>query len=79
MTIANSKTWHNIFSTLVIDGHPPTKYIKNAIVVTDDNLTHVLSAKEFYLIVDGDCHPMIRQDEIVSCSCLLYTSPSPRD
>ena len=59
-----------------------TKNVKNSYIYTDKNLISVSNLKNIILVATKDsimATDLNKSEDIKSITCLLYTSPSPRD
>jgi hypothetical protein len=59
--------WEEIFDTLTVDGRPPSKYIKNVMLVTRNGERRSVSAEEFSAMLDDEQFMEANSNDIVTC------------
>lgn len=59
--------WEEIFDTLIVDGRPPSKYIKNVMLVTRNGERHNVSGEEFSAMLDDKQFMEDNSNDIITC------------
>lgn len=76
---SSNDIWDDIIDSLVLDTEPPTKYIKDAIIVTKNGSSYRLSANDFAELVAREKSIPPEQSEIQHCSVSIDFTRIKRD
>lgn len=76
---SSNDIWEDIINGLVLETEPPSKYIKDAIVVTKTGSSYKLSANDFVNLVAREKSIPPEQSEIQHCSVSIDFTRIKRD
>ena len=76
---SSNDIWEDIINSLVLETEPPSKYIKDAIVVTKSGSSYKLSATDFVEFVAREKSIPPEQSEIQHCSVSIDFTRIKRD
>lgn len=76
---SSNDIWDEIIDSLVLETEPPTKYIKDAIIVTKSGTSYRISANDFADLVAREKSIPPEQSEIQHCSVSIDFTRIKRD
>ena len=75
----NQDAWDQIFEDLILDSEPPTRYIKDAVIITKNGSRFRVSPDDFASIVAREKQLDPDQSDIQSCSLSIDFAKVKRD
>jgi len=75
----NQDAWDQIFEDLILDSEPPTRYIKDAVIITKSGSRFRVSPDDFATIVAREKQIDPDQSDIQSCSLSIDFAKVKRD